>query len=578
MIELDVIDLIRAAEEYIDQGNPEKAYSSFREALSLAPNDPQLHNRLGMLEMSQGNPEKAYSSFTEACRLAPEVSRYHMRLGDSLQRLERFEEAIQAYASSLELEPKNAPAWNNRGFANFNINRWNEALRCYDESMRADPSYAVAWYNYGYTLQLSGRLSDSKDYYQRAVDLDPDDKIAWNNLANVHYNQGHYERSIEIYKKSLELDDEYVIAINNIGNALDHLHRYEESIPYHEKAIELDPTFHYAWMAKGRALTHLNRAEEGLEFIETSIELDDQDPDYHEALSHCFMQLGLMDKARQILNLGLSVDGQHVACWVALGDVNMELNNSVQALQCYDEAVRAQDVLSRNRMRDLDWMEKGKILMSSGVLHEGIRQYNNAIAVASDTSRPYFRKAEILIKSDLIGEAREAASKGLELDPESLSGQMLLIETMEPEEVLPIFEELISKFPASLSLRYLLASKLSDVEPIKSLGLLEENTWDELILKVKCYRSLSDYKNALECAIEATSLKPDSVDSWLAAGWSAFDMGAFDQSNDFFDAAIGCDIQCSDALFGKALVLEKLGMDNTIYTNALSEIDPKLVP
>jgi len=577
VIELDVIDLVKVGEDHIDQGNPDKAYSSFKEALSLAPDDPQLHNRLGMLEMSQGKPEKAYYSFTEACRLAPEVSRYHMRLGDSLQRIERFEDAIQAYASSLELEPKNAPAWNNRGFANFNINRWNEALRCYDESMRADPSYAVAWYNYGYTLQLSGRLSDSKDYYQRAVDLDPEDKIAWNNLANVHYNQGHYERSIEIYKKSLELDEEYVIAINNIGNALDHLHRYEESIPYHEKAIELDSTFHYAWMAKGRALTNLNRAEEGLEFIETSIELDDQDPDYHEALSRCFMQLGFMDKARQTLNLGLSVDGQHVACWVALGDVNKELDNNIQALQCYDEAVRAQDVLSRNRMRDLDWMEKGKILMSSGVIHEGIRQYNNAISVASDTSRPYFRKAEMLINNEMIEEAIETVSKGLELDPESLSGRRLQIETMKPEEVVPIFEEIISKYPNSLALRHLIVSKLSSVEPLKALSLLEEDTWNALILKVKCYRSLSDYNNALECAINAISLKSDSVDSWLAAGWSAFDIGKFEQSSDFFDSAIGCDMYCLDALVGKALALEKLGKDNTFYRNALSDLDYNLV-
>ena len=577
MIKLDVVDLIKAGETHIDQGNPSAAYSKFREALDLAPEDPQLHNRIGMLEMSQGKPSKAFSSFSEACRLAPDVSRYHMRLGDSLQRLERFEEAIQAYARSLEFEPKNAPAWNNRGFANFNVNRWNEALRCYDESMRADPSYAVAWYNYGYTLQLSGRLSDSKDYYQRAVDLDPNDKIAWNNLANVHYNQGHYERSIEIYKKSIELDGEYVIAINNIGNALDHLYRYEESIPYHEKAIELDPTFHYAWMAKGRALTHLDRPEEGIEFIETSIELDNQDPDYHEALSRCFMALGLTDKARQILNLGLSIDGQHVPCWVALGDVNMMLNDRVQALQCYDEAVRAQDILSRNRMRDLDWIEKGKILISSGVVHEGFRQYNNAISVAPETSRPYFRKADVLIKNDLIEEAREVISKGLDLDSDSLTGHKLLIETMNSEEILSNMEDLISKFPNSLTLKKALGSKLSIDEPNKALDFLGEDNWDELMLRVKCYRSLSDYENALESAIEAVNLRPDSIDSWVAAGWIAFDLGEFEQSNDFFDAAIGCDMHCPDALVGKASVLEKLGQDNTIYNHALNKIDPDLV-
>ena len=115
---MDVIDLVRLGENYIDGGDTNNARLKFLDALALAPEDPQLYNRLGMLEMSQGNSTKAQEYYTKACELAPDVSRYHMRLGDSFQRLGHFEDAIQAYARSLELEPKNAPAWNNRGFAN----------------------------------------------------------------------------------------------------------------------------------------------------------------------------------------------------------------------------------------------------------------------------------------------------------------------------------------------------------------------------------------------------------------------------------------------------------------------------
>ena len=121
MINLDIVDLIELGESDYAEGQVNSARSKFLEALELAPDDPQLQNRLGMLEMAAGNPKKAMNYYIEACRLAPDVSRYHMRLGDSLQRQEKFEDAIRAYAASLELEPKNAPAWNNRGFANFNI-------------------------------------------------------------------------------------------------------------------------------------------------------------------------------------------------------------------------------------------------------------------------------------------------------------------------------------------------------------------------------------------------------------------------------------------------------------------------
>ena len=85
-------------------------------------------------------------------------------------------------------------------------------------------------------------------------------------------------------------------------------------------------------------------------------------------------------------------------------------------MQCFDEAVRAQDVLSRNRMRDLDWIEKGRILQVAGIVHEGFRQYSNAISVAR-TGRPYFRNAQILIEFNKLSEANDLITKGLEIDP-----------------------------------------------------------------------------------------------------------------------------------------------------------------
>ena len=574
---MDVIDLIEEGEFFYENGDSSSAKEKFLQASSLAPEDPQIYNRLGMLEMSSSSPNEARIFYEKACNLAPEVARYHMRLGDSLQRLSRYEEAIGAYATSLELEPRNAPAWNNRGFANFNINRWNEALRCYDESMKSDPTYAVAWYNYGYTLQLSGRLNDSKDYYQRAVDLDPNDKIAWNNLANVHYNQGLYERSIELYKESLKLDEEYVIAVNNIGNALDHLHRYEESIYYHEKAIELDSTFHYAWMAKGRALTRLGRPEEGLEFIETSIELESEDPDYHEALGRCFQELSLYDKARQIINLGLTVDGQHVPCWVALGDINMAIGNTLQAMQCFDEAVRAQDVLSRSRMRDLDWIEKGRILQTAGVIHEGFRQYENAIAVAPGTGRPYFRNAQVLIDYNKMAEARKLIDKGLEIDPNSLTGQFLLLKTMSGDEIKSRKNDLLIFKDKMSEAQEVIAQKLMQIDPELGLDFLDFNNPKHFLLISQCFFEMEEFLDSLSFANKFINSNPREIAGFLNGGWISIRMENFDEASNFFDMALGIDKWSPDAIYGKGLALKKKGKEYGAYQLILSQIDKELV-
>lgn len=572
----DVNELVDEGEVLVSEGKLRKALVCFRKAVNLAPEDPSLHNSIGMAEMARRKPRRALQAYQQASDLAPDIARYHARCGDALQRLERYMEAIEAYSHALELEPRNAPAWNNRGFTNFMLNRWDEALRCYDESMRADPTYAVAWYNYGYTLQLSGRLADAKDYYQRAVELDPRDKIAWNNLANVQYNQGEYELSIDLYQKSVEIDPEYVIAVNNIGNALDHLHRYEEAITYHEQALELDPSFHYAWMAKGRALSQLDRPEEGLEFLETALELEAEDPDYHEALARCLKALGRLDKARSILNLGLAIDGQHVLCWVALGDISRERNDIRHALQCYDEAVRAMDNQARRRMRDLDWMEKGKILLNAGMSSEAEQQYTNALIAHPESARARFQLAEVLLELDRNKQALSLIENALELQPGSRVGRLLLARAQGWDAARKTLAALQAEFPDDYNIKHSLGLHLALHEPEAALAYLSLDNWDSALTRCGCLRALERLDEAFLAAEAATALAPERIEAWLALGWSALEAGDMGRASAAFDGALGCEASDAEALAGKVAALEAAGKPTDELRRLLANAEPEL--
>ena len=288
-------------------------------------------------------------------------------------------------------------------------------------------------------------------------------------------------------------------------------------------------------------------------------------------------KLNLLDKARQIINLGLAIDGQHVPCWIALGDVNLKLDNRRRALQCYDEAVKAQDVLSRSRMRDLDWIEKGKILEKAGVVHEGIRQYTNAVTVASETSRPYFRKANILIDYDKKEEARDIIQKGLEIDPESITGHRLLLQVMNSKEVHDGLRSVFSNFRNNKEISSLIGYKLATEYPELALNFLSDNNFEDLITKIECLKNLKRDDEALTVSKDAIDLYPNKIDGWISAGWFSYKMNNYSDANSYFEAALGCDISNPDALVGKALVLKAQNKDFSYYNRALEAIDPELV-
>jgi tetratricopeptide (TPR) repeat protein len=92
-----------------------------------------------------------------------------------------------------------------------------------------------------------------------------------------------------------------------------------------------------------------------------------------------------------------------------------------------------------------------------------------------------------------------------------------------------------------------------------------------------CFKNLNNNEMALKLAKQAITIEPYNVNSWIAAGWSAYDLERYKDADNFFNSALGCDIRCPDALFGKASVMKIRGKDYSHFQKALAEVDSKLV-
>ena len=73
---MDVIDLIEEGENLYENGDSSAAKSKFLKASLLAPEDPQIYNRLGMLEMSRASPDQARIFYQKACPICQDKTHY----------------------------------------------------------------------------------------------------------------------------------------------------------------------------------------------------------------------------------------------------------------------------------------------------------------------------------------------------------------------------------------------------------------------------------------------------------------------------------------------------------------------
>jgi len=86
-------------------GKFKEAIAAFALAATTDKDHPVVWNDLGTAWLSSGHPDKALSSFRRALHIAPNYALAHYNLGAAQDQLRDYENALQSYARALELDP-----------------------------------------------------------------------------------------------------------------------------------------------------------------------------------------------------------------------------------------------------------------------------------------------------------------------------------------------------------------------------------------------------------------------------------------------------------------------------------------
>ncbi|HMC89876.1 MAG TPA: tetratricopeptide repeat protein, partial [Gemmataceae bacterium] len=85
----------------LEAGRFEEAHALLVHARELAPGNPLIHYRLGLLFSDTGRPAEALRALDLSLRLQPDNARAHNNRGSALQLLGRTAEAEEAFQRSL---------------------------------------------------------------------------------------------------------------------------------------------------------------------------------------------------------------------------------------------------------------------------------------------------------------------------------------------------------------------------------------------------------------------------------------------------------------------------------------------
>src|SRR5258708_2828808 len=165
-----------AAEVYESQGVYESALAEYRQVLTLDPNRPGIHYRIGRTLLARSHQ-----------MTAPE---------DIVLALKEFEQEFQ-------MDPTNANAAYEIGDIHRQEGRFDLALHFFDVALKSYPDFEEAHTGMASVLMSMKKQEEALNHLQRAIALNPEDEVAWYRLAQVQKALGN---SAEQQKALAEFD------------------------------------------------------------------------------------------------------------------------------------------------------------------------------------------------------------------------------------------------------------------------------------------------------------------------------------------------------------------------------------
>ncbi len=194
-------------EAHLVSGNYTAALSKLLDAEKISPQNPYIHDDLGLVYMSKGRPDLAIGHFNKA----------------------------------LSIKPDFTPAMNNLGTAYLARKDWDTAISIF-KKITGDLLYATPYMplsNIGWAYYNKKRFALAKKYYGNALKMEPEFITALHGLGLTYTALGDYVQAIKTLEKGVKLAPGYADIYLALGNAYRWSRNYKNALKNYEKVIEL---------------------------------------------------------------------------------------------------------------------------------------------------------------------------------------------------------------------------------------------------------------------------------------------------------------------------------------------------
>lgn len=200
----------RVGEEYYNSGNYTAALKKLLEAYETIPDDPYIHNSMGLVYLAK----------------------------------QRYKLAEQHFKTALEIKPDFIQAKNHLGATYLKQKKWNLAIKCFeqvsDNILYATPEIPLS--NLGWAYFHQKMYKQAKSYFKKALEIQPDFLFAVHGLASIYIQTEYYSQAINYLHYKLKVNPRAAILHSDLAKAYEAIKNYNQAKKSWDLVLKLVPS------------------------------------------------------------------------------------------------------------------------------------------------------------------------------------------------------------------------------------------------------------------------------------------------------------------------------------------------
>lgn len=196
----------KMGELYGLQGDIQRSYDAFNQAIAIAPNDWVTRVSLAQLMVATGRVDDAIVQYETIIAETPDHADALVSLGNLLLEKGDLAKAEALCRRAIVLSPEWDYAHASLGLVLLNSGNYDGAIRAFQTALRFQPDADEVRINLGVALINAGRLDEAEVQLRQAVDASPDNAAAHYNLGALLVRMNRLEEARALLQRALALD------------------------------------------------------------------------------------------------------------------------------------------------------------------------------------------------------------------------------------------------------------------------------------------------------------------------------------------------------------------------------------